>query len=373
MTGDDEAHMRAALHLGRRHLGLTSPNPSVGCVIVRDGRVIGRGVTQRGGRPHGETTAIAHALAASGPDATRGATAYVTLEPCSHFGRTGPCVDALARAGIVRVVCATGDPDPRVHGRGFAMLASYGIRVETGCLGAEARLDHRGHMTRVRLGRPFVTLKLALTADGHVATGDRRPVPITGAAANARVHLMRADADAIMVGVGTVKADDPALTVRLPGMADRSPLRVIMDDRFATPLSARIITTVAQGPTWIIGGGNGDVAAETALRQAGCEVMRVEADSEGRLDAGAALRLLATRGITRLMVEGGPTLADRLLRADLIDEVVLFRSSHDLATLRPGASTGLPAFTNDDTLNRFALAASEILGLDRVETYRRSP
>jgi diaminohydroxyphosphoribosylaminopyrimidine deaminase / 5-amino-6-(5-phosphoribosylamino)uracil reductase len=230
-SAGDRHFMDHALRLGRRGLGLTWPNPSVGCVLVRDGVIIGRGLTQPGGRPHGETTAIAHAGGAA-----RGATAYVTLEPCSHYGKTAPCSDALARAGVTRVVCAVGDPDPRVRGRGFTMLRAYGIAVDVGLCEQEAALDHRGHFNRIRLGRPFVQLKMAMSSDGFVAVAGGARTQISGPRAHDEVHLMRAMSDAIMVGIGTVLCDDPMLNCRLPGMETRSPIRVVIDSRLRLPL-----------------------------------------------------------------------------------------------------------------------------------------
>lgn len=364
-TALDREAMAHALRLGRRNLGRTWPNPSVGCVLVKDGIVIGRGATQPSGRPHAETMALAHA----GP-AARGACAFVTLEPCSHYAKTGPCADALARAGVARVVSAIGDPDPRVHGRGWAMLRSFGIPVSHGLLAEEAALDHRGHFIRVRLGRPFTLLKLAMTADGFVAPEGGGRLAITGEAANVRVHLMRAQADAILAGVRTVLADDPMLTCRLPGMADRSPIRVVMDGGLRTPAGARIVATARVVPTWIIAAIDAPVGPEAALRAAGCEVMRVERGGDGRLDLGEALRLLATRGITRAMIEGGPSLANALLAADLVDEAAVIAAPRCLAEM--GAEgPGLPAYPGLAPADRLALVASEPLGPDIMTTFRR--
>lgn len=364
-TVADAVFMDHALRLGRRFLGLAWPNPSVGCVIVRDGVVIGRGATQAGGRPHGETVAIAHALEVSGPGSTRGATVYVTLEPCSHYGRTGPCSDALARAGIARLVCAIGDPDPRVHGRGFHMLRAYGIAVDVGLGAAEAGLDHRGHFTRVREGRPFVQLKMAVSADGYVAAAGGARTQISGPAATAQLHLMRAMADAIMVGIGTVLADDPMLTCRLPGMEPRSPVRVIVDSRLRLPLSSRIVATAREVPTWIISTVGAPPDAERALRRAGCEVMLVSRRDDGTVDMGAALRLLAARGITRVMSEGGPILARSLIAAGLADEILVARSPDRLGAGVPGFIEPMPA--------RYRLAESRMAGRDAIETFRPEP
>lgn len=354
----DRYFMDHALRLGRRHLGRVAPNPSVGCVLVKDGVIVGRGVTQPGGRPHGETTALAHAGAAA-----RGATAYVTLEPCSHFGRTGPCSDALARAGVARVVCAIGDPDPRVRGRGFTMLRAYGIAVDTGLFEEEAGLDHRGHFNRVRLGRPFVQMKMALSADGFVAGDGGRRTQISGPRAMDQVHLLRAAADAIMIGAGTALADDPLLTCRLPGMADRSPIRVVVDSHLRLALTSKLVATAAEVPTWVLSTVGAPPEAERALRAAGCQVMLVRRHDDGRLDLGEALRLLAVRGITRVLAETGPGLASGLLDADLADEVVLMRSNSALGSGLAGLTAPLPA--------RFRLAETRPVGTDTIDIYRR--
>ncbi|MDQ0395098.1 bifunctional diaminohydroxyphosphoribosylaminopyrimidine deaminase/5-amino-6-(5-phosphoribosylamino)uracil reductase RibD [Labrys monachus] len=337
----DERFMRAALALGRRGLGNTWPNPAVGCVIVRrEGGhdvVVGRGWTQPGGRPHAETQALAEA----GPLA-KGATAYVTLEPCSHYGRTGPCADALARAGVARIVGALRDPDPRVGGRGFDMLVRYGLDVTEGVLADEAYQAHVGHITRVVFGRPAVTVKIAVSADGKLAGPGGAPVRITGPEASARVHMMRAQSDAIAVGVGTVLADDPRLTVRLPGLEERSPIRIVFDSNLRLPPASKLVRGARDVPLWVIARSDAPAAAERILTDAGVEVMRVGPDAvSGRpsLDLGEALRLLGTRGITRLLVEAGPRLAASLIEADLVEEFVQFCSpapiGEGLAALTP--------------------------------------
>ncbi|GGC74040.1 riboflavin biosynthesis protein RibD [Chelatococcus reniformis] len=315
--------MRQALALGHRHLGRTWPNPSVGAVLVRPTAngpvVVGRGATQPGGRPHAEVVARAQAGAAA-----RGATLYVTLEPCSHVGRTGPCADAMIEAGVARVVSAIEDPNPLVAGHGHARLAAAGVDVVVGVEAAAARQAHLGHFTRVREGRPAVTLKLARTLDGFAARVGGSRLMITEGAANARVHLMRAHADGILVGLGTVLADDPALNVRLPGMAESSPIRIVFDSQLNIPLAARLVATARDVPTWVVAAESAPAAREAMLVAAGVEVLRVApAGAAGRLDPAAALRLLATRGLTRLLCEGGPALADALAEDDLIDEVVI--------------------------------------------------
>ncbi|MFL5092887.1 MAG: bifunctional diaminohydroxyphosphoribosylaminopyrimidine deaminase/5-amino-6-(5-phosphoribosylamino)uracil reductase RibD [Xanthobacteraceae bacterium] len=366
-AAEDARFMALALALGRRGLGRTWPNPAVGALVVRetpDGPlIVGRGWTQAGGRPHGETEALDRASAAA-----RGATLYVTLEPCSHYGRTPPCADAIIAAGIARVVSAMEDPNPAVRGQGHARLAAHGIAVEIG-LGADAaRRDHAGHVRRVRDGRPHVTLKLAISADGKAGLAGRRPVPITGAPATARVHRMRAMSDAIMIGIGTALADDPNLTCRLPGMTGHSPIRVVLDTTLRLPLASRLVESAQDTPVWVIAGEAAPGAREHALRSRGVDVMRVA--TGGRLELSAVLQALGSRGITRLMVEGGPVLAASLLSADLVDEAALFRSPHLLGGGAIDALEGLPltALTQSP---RLVARGSERLGLDRVETFER--
>src|SRR6478735_4412826 len=237
-VSDDERFMQLALALGRRNLGLTWPNPAVGAVIVKDGIILARGWTQQGGRPHAEVEALRRAKKAA-----QGATMYVTLEPCSHHGKTPPCVDAIIRAGIARVVSALEDPNPEVAGQGYAKLRERGIAVDTGLGAEEAAHQHAGHIRRMREGRPQVLLKLAASSDGKAGLPGRKPAGITGELARARVHQMRAEADAILVGIGTVLSDDPHLTCRLPGMLEWSPVRVILDARLRMPLATSLVGT----------------------------------------------------------------------------------------------------------------------------------
>ena len=311
--------MSLALTLGRRGLGRTRPNPSVGAVIVQDQGgvpvIVGRGVTQPGGRPHAETEALKQAGALA-----KGATLYVTLEPCSHHGKTPPCADAIVAAGIGRVVSALEDPNPEVAGQGHARLRAAGIKVDVGPGAEEARRAHAGHIRRIRDGRPHVTLKLGLSADGKVGLPGRKPVRITGERAWDRVHMMRAQNDAILVGIGTVLSDDPKLTCRLPGMAAYSPVRVVLDANLRLPVTSALAKTAHETPVWVFGNGKAD-----ALRAAGIEVLSATG-GDGKLDLTDILKQLAERGITRLMVEGGPTVAASFLNADLIDEVALFRA-----------------------------------------------
>ncbi len=313
--------MRAALALACRGLGNVWPNPAVGCVIVKDGRVVGRGWTQPGGRPHGETEALARA----GP-AAHGATAYVTLEPCCHWGRTPPCADALIAAGLRRVVVALEDPDPRVAGGGLARLRAAGLAVEAGLCAAEAAEVNAGFLHRLRLGRPLVTLKLATSLDGRIATPSGESRWITGEPARERAHLLRATHDAILVGTDTVIADNPQLTCRLPGLGHHSPVRVVIDRQLRVPLDARLFAEARQTPSWVVTLGSADPARQQALREAGVVVIPAEPDKAGRIDLAVALGILGEQGLTRLLVEGGGRLAAALLRAGLVDRLVWFHA-----------------------------------------------
>lgn len=337
----DHALMSLALALGARNRGRAWPNPSVGAIVVREtgeGPVtLARGITSPGGRPHAERIA----LDAAGEGA-RGATLYVSLEPCSHHGRTPPCADSIINSGITRVVTALEDPDPRVAGSGHARLAAAGIRLDTGLQAEAARRAHRGHIMRVTQGRPAVTVKLAMTADGFAAGPPGAPrLKITGATMDAQVHLMRAHADAIMAGAGTVLADDPRLDVRLPGMADRSPVRIVVDTHLRLAGRAlRILETVRTAPVWVLAGETADAAAERKLVAAGAEVMRVPLASDGRVDLAQALTMLAARGLTHILCEGGPVLAEALAQRGLVDEVVRLTGTHTLGA----GQHGIPAF-----------------------------
>jgi diaminohydroxyphosphoribosylaminopyrimidine deaminase/5-amino-6-(5-phosphoribosylamino)uracil reductase len=359
----DLRFMQLALSLGRRGLGRTSPNPAVGAVVVKDGVIVGRGWTQPGGRPHAETEALKRA----GKEA-KGATLYVTLEPCSHQGKTPPCVDAIIRSGIARVVSALEDPNPEVAGQGYAKLRERGIAVEAGLEAESAARQHAGHIRRMRDGRPQVLLKLAASSDGKAGLPGRKPAGITGEAARARVHQMRAESDAILVGIGTVLSDDPHLTCRLPGMMEWSPVRVILDARLRIPLATSIVGTARETPTWVFATPNASPVAEDILKAKGVEVFRVDG-KDGRLDLNAVLKALAGRGITRLMVEGGPTIAAAFIKADLVDEAALFRSPNPLGE-GIDVLEGLPltALTKSPKLKP---VASEAVGGDTLETFER--
>jgi diaminohydroxyphosphoribosylaminopyrimidine deaminase / 5-amino-6-(5-phosphoribosylamino)uracil reductase len=365
-TGDEADHrwMRTALALARRGLGQVWPNPAVGCVIVRDGRIVGRGWTQPGGRPHAETEALRRAGAAA-----RGAAAYVSLEPCSHWGRTPPCADALAEAGIVRVVAAVTDPDPRVAGAGIERLRAAGIAVATGVGAREAAEVNAGFFMRHQRGRPLVTLKLASSLDGKIATAGGESRWITGPPARSYAHRLRAGHDAIVVGTGTVLADDPQLTCRLPGLARYSPVRIVLDRHLRIPVAAHVIAGARQTPTWVLTLQSADPARRGAFEECGAVIIEVDADAAGRIDLAAALQELGRSGLTRLLVEGGAGLAAALLQARLVDRLVWLH-----APLLIGAD-GVPAIAGLDIAAlsdapRFERVATEKVGWDVVTVFR---
>ncbi len=324
MTPEDDARfMRLAIALGRRGLGRVWPNPAVGCVIVQPGpggaaRIVGRGWTQPGGRPHAETEALAQAGAAA-----RGATAYVSLEPCAHHGRTPPCAEALAQAGVARVVSALRDPDPRVDGGGHARLRAAGIEVAEGVETDAAAAANAGFLARIRLGRPFVTLKLALTLDGRIATATGASRWITGPQARRQVHLMRAAHDAVMVGAGTAQADDPDLRVRDLGLA-HNPVRIVADSRVGLSPESRLGLSIGAAPVWLLHGPQAPAPLLRAWSGRGARVIGCRPDGLGRLDMVDAMVKLGAAGLTRVLCEGGGGLAASLIRAGLADELVVF-------------------------------------------------
>lgn len=364
MTGTpDTRFMALALNLGRRGLGNAWPNPAVGAVIVKDRIVVGRGWTQPGGRPHAEVEALRRAGAAA-----RGATLYATLEPCSHHGKTPPCVDAIVAAGIARVVSALEDPNPKIAGEGHARLRQQGVAVEVGIGREEALRAHAGHFRRVRDGRPHVTLKLAVSADGKVALPGRKPTAITGEAARTRVHLMRAMNDAVVTGIGTVLSDDPQLNVRLPGMEARSPVRVVLDSQLRLPTGSQLAASASRTLDWVFVEKNAKPVHEKELTDVGVEVLRVPG-ANGKLDLSAVLRGLGERGITRVMVEAGPILSAAFLTADLVDEVALFRSAKTLGEgIDALEGTPLSALTLSPKLR---LVGSERIGEDTLQMFER--
>ncbi|TPD63246.1 bifunctional diaminohydroxyphosphoribosylaminopyrimidine deaminase/5-amino-6-(5-phosphoribosylamino)uracil reductase RibD [Emcibacter nanhaiensis] len=313
--------MQAALTLAKRGLGNVAPNPAVGCILVnQDRHIVGRGWTGRGGRPHAEVNALAQAGAAA-----RGVTAYVTLEPCAHHGQTPPCAEALVNAGLKRVVVATTDPDSRVNGQGIEILQKAGIEVETGLCQAEADEVNAGFFSRIHNKRPLVTVKTASTLDGKIALANGKSQWITGPESRARGHLSRASHDAILTGIGTVLADDPSLTCRLPGLEDRSPIRVILDRDLRMPLDSALVRTAGEVPVYLFcAAEEGDKAKE--LAGAGVEIIPVGLEENGKLSLEQVMTALAERGITRLLAEGGAKLNASLFRSSLVDRLLWFRA-----------------------------------------------
>jgi diaminohydroxyphosphoribosylaminopyrimidine deaminase/5-amino-6-(5-phosphoribosylamino)uracil reductase len=321
-AGDvDAGYMATALALARRGLGRVWPNPAVGCVLVRDGVVVGRGWTQEGGRPHAETEALRRAGAAAS-----GTTAYVSLEPCAHQGQTPPCADALIRAGISRAVVALVDPDPRTGGLGIERLRAHGVEVATGVGEAEARRLNRGFFLRILHGRPLFTLKAATSLDGRIATHSGHSRWITGERARRCGHWLRASHDAILVGSETALADDPELTCRLPGLAQRSPLRVVADGRLRLDPGSQLARSARSQPLWVMTLADASPPRRQALLAAGAEVIDVAADAAGHPDAAAMAAAMAGRGLTRVLIEGGGSLAASFLAAGLVDDVAWFHA-----------------------------------------------
>lgn len=366
----DTALMRHALGLARRGLGRTGENPAVGALIVKEGRIMGRGWTKPGGRPHAETEALAHARAVFGADALAGATAYVTLEPCAHKGKTGPCATALIEAGITTVVSAMTDPDKRVSGKGHAMLREAGVEVREGVCEAEARSLNEGFITRVTQGRPLVALKIATTLDGKIATAKGDSQWITGPEARHRAHLMRARMDGLLVGSGTALADDPNLTCRVAGLEDRSPLRIVMDGRLRLPLTYTLVKTAKDVPTLLVTLKGGDKNRIKAFEQAGVEILQVNSDPAGRPCVTETLQALGDRGLGRLMVEGGAHLGASLLRAGLVDRIAWFRAAAVMGGDGMGA-VGAFGVEKLAQMPRFAHIGTEKLGQDCLDIFAR--
>ena len=358
--------MRVALGLAARGLGRTWPNPAVGCVIVRDQTVVGRGWTQPGGRPHAETEALERAGAAA-----RGATAYVTLEPCSHHGHTPPCADALIAAGIGRCVIAVTDPDPKVAGGGIERLRVAGIEVVSGIEGGRAAEHLAGYLLHRRQGRPLVTLKLASSLDGRIATHGGESRWITGEAARMHAHLLRAHHDAVLIGVGTATADDPDLRCRLPGLEAASPVRVVFDSSLQLSLTSRLVRTAREAPTWVVSCEEADALREDAFASCGVEVLRIPHGEEGLPDPGAALRKLGERGVTSVLVEGGSRLAASLIRAGLVDRIAWFRASSVIGGdgIPAVAAFGLDHLAQAPVWRRTELRT---VGEDVLETFART-
>jgi len=359
--------MHSALAFAGRGLGLVWPNPAVGCVLVGEqGRVVGRGWTQPGGRPHAETEALIRAGSGA-----KGATAYVTLEPCAHHGQTPPCADALVEAGVARVVAAMEDPDPRVRGGGLKRLRNAGIAVETGLLRGEAEILNAGYLMRQNDGRPLVTLKLATTLDGRIATHTGKSRWITGEPARARGHMLRARYDAIMVGIGTALVDDPSLTCRLSGLEDRSPVRIVVDARLHLPLTSNLVATAAETPTWLVTVKGGDADRRRAFENCGVRVVEVREAPDGYPDPLAMFQALGEAGLTRVLVEGGGHLAASLMRTDLVDRLCWFRAS---GVMGGDGIPAIAAYGVDELtmMRRFRRIDVRNVGDDVLESYQRA-
>lgn len=350
--------MAAAIRLSRRNLGLTSTNPSVGTLIVSDGIIVGRGVTAVGGRPHAETEALAEA-----GDRARGATAYVTLEPCAHHGRTPPCAEALVTAGVARVVGGASDPDPRVSGRGYAILRAAGVEVEEGVLAEEAADLMAGYLMRSRARRPEVTLKLAVSADGMIGRKGFGQVAITGSISRAQVHVMRAEVDAILVGIGTARIDDPELTVRLPGLEERSPARIVLDREAKLSPTSKLVTSARSVPVYVTAGPEATPARRSTLEILGVRFLAVEM-FEGRVALPELLEDLAGRGMSSVLVEGGAATARAFLADELVDRIALFRGATEV-----GASGIASPVTEADIPQGFRLLREAQYGVDRYSEW----
>lgn len=368
MSSSDETFMQGALALARRGLGRSWPNPAVGAVLVRPGNraeIISRGWTKPGGRPHAERVALERAGARA-----KGCTLYVTLEPCVHHGLTPPCTDAIITAGIARVVYSAADPDPRVSGKGIAQLRAAGIEIAGGVLATQGQQLSLGHRLRVTKHRPMVQLKIAVGADGLIAKGDGAPVWATGEQARAHGHLLRARADAILVGRGTVAADDPALTCRLPGMAERSPVRIVLDSNLSLPDKTKLMATLSDAPLWVCCSEQVEEKIVQTLRDTGAQVIQVASARQGGLDPHGVLTALAERGITRLLIEGGPQVSQCFWSANLVDEVYVYQGPEPVGAggLDALARDGLKAVQNASS---FAASPARTLAGDTLTVYHR--
>ena len=371
ITPHDERFMAAAIRLSRAHLGRTASNPSVGCLIVKDGVIVGQAVTALGGRPHAEPQALAEA-----GERARGATAYVTLEPCSHHGKTPPCAEALIAYGVARVVISVTDPDPRVSGRGISMLREAGIKVDAGVLEAEARRALAGYLTRQTKNRPYVTLKLAVSADGMIGRQGEGQVAITGPEARAEVQALRTETDAILVGIGTAISDDPLLTVRTPGLEAYSPVRIVLDPALALPLTSKLVATAREVPIILVASedvsplgseaGTPPAVSDIDSRRTALEAAGVEIVYCNPYHPEVLLPALATRGISSLLVEGGAKTAKLFLEAGLVDRIQLYQAPVVIG--EGGIESPLQA---TDIPSGFAHRGTHMFGADRLDEYER--
>ncbi len=363
MIDIDNRFMALALSMGARGMGRVWPNPAVGCVIVRDGRIVGRGWTQDGGRPHGEVMALRQA-----GDLARGATVYVTLEPCSHHGKTPPCAEALIGSGVARVVSAIEDTDPRVAGRGHYMLRAAGITVDVGCMAHEARAAHIGFFTRLAENRPFVTLKLAMTLDGRIATQTGESQWITGPEARRHVHAMRMRHDAVLVGAGTARADDPTLNVRDFGDVPQ-PVRVVASRNLDIPLASKLATTAKDVPLWLVHGTSAPDMMTAAWDGIGARCFAAR-ERQGAIDPVDMMAQLAEAGLTRVFCEGGGQLAASLLSHGLVDEIVVMNAGVAIGA-EGQAGLGPMGVARLNDAPRFERVEVRALGGDIMHRWRR--
>ncbi len=371
---DDEKFMARAIEVSLRHQGQTETNPSVGCVLVKDGKIIAEAVTAIGGRPHAERQALEIA-----GEAARGATAYVTLEPCSHWGKTPPCANALVEYGVARVVVAVDDPDERVSGRGYSILREAGIVVETGLLREQGKRALAGYLTRQVKKRPHVILKLAISTDGMIGRQGEGQVAITGPQARHAVHEMRARCDCILVGIRTAIADDPELTVRIAGLEDRSPVRIVLDRKFELPLTSKLVGSAREVPVIVAALSPSDLPGILPSRgemPGRSEGVRPDHRRQQLIDAGVEilqastlenlLHILADRGMSELLVEGGAFAAKSFLEADLVDRIMLFESP--VVVGEGGIETPL---SRADIPGDYVLVSETAYGPDRCFDYER--
>lgn len=356
----DRRFMAVAIRLSRRNLGLTATNPSVATLIVKDGIIVGRGVTAPGGRPHAEPQALADA-----GELARGATAYVTLEPCAHHGRTPPCAEALIASGVTRVVGAASDPDPRVSGKGYAMLRAVGISVTEKVLAAEAGDQLAGYLARSVSKRPEVILKLAVSADGMIGRLGEGQVAITGGIARRQVHILRAETDAILIGVGTAVADDPELTCRLPGLQNRSPVRIVLDRTLRMPLTWKLVTSARRTPVLLAAENDADPLRRAALADTGVNFLAVETH-DGRIALPELLEDLAAQGMSTVMVEGGADTVRHFIEEDLVDRIVLF-----VGTVTIGEAGVASPLTREKLPSGFEMLRQSKFGEDSCYEYVR--
>ncbi len=358
--------MEMALRLARWGLGKTAPNPSVGCVLVKDEKVVGRGWTGYGGRPHAEQIAIERA-----GKQTIDATAYITLEPCAHQGVTPPCVDTIIEAGISKAVIAVMDPDPRVSGRGIKKLETAGINVVTGVCADQALELNAGFFAKTTEERPFVTIKVASTADGFIATRNGDSKWITSPKSREWGHLLRSENDAVLVGIGTVLSDNPSLTVRLPGLYNTSPIRIVLDNNLRTPLGSKLVSSAKEVPTWLLTTKDlNSLAHRKMYEQSGVEIVSLGKVPSGQLGITNIFKVLAKRGVTRLLVEGGSKVTGSFLRSQLVDEIYWFRSVKILGenNISAVAELGIKDLANAP---RFILKERKLIVDETLEVYKR--